>query len=205
MHLKRMKCMQECLIAKIEAYMANLEQADTEELGEALDMVKDLSEAIYYSTITKAMEEPTQSGTDPAMAYYRDMDRHGGRMYYSDNMHTEHGASNGRYYSDSSYGSSGGNPRNFSSGSSQGGGHSTSYSSPSYSNSRDMREGRSPMSRKNYMESKEMGHDKTTQVKELEKYISELTTDITEMIEGASQEEKQLLQRKISTLATKIV
>ena len=55
MHLKRMKCMQECLIAKIEAYMANLEQADTEELGEALDMVKDLSEAIYYSTITKAM------------------------------------------------------------------------------------------------------------------------------------------------------
>ena len=123
------------------------------------------------------------------MAYYRDMDRYGGRMYYSDN----------------SYGSSGGNTRNFSSSSSQDGGHSTSYSSPNYSNSRDMREGRSPMSRKNYMESKEMGHDKTTQVKELEKYISELTTDITEMIEGASQEEKQLLQRKISTLATKIV
>ena len=49
-----------------------------------------------------------------------------------------------------------------------------------------MREGRSPISRKNYMESKEMGNDKTVQVKELEKYISELTTDITEMIEGAS-------------------
>ena len=31
-----------------------------------------------------------------------------------------------------------------------------------------------------------MNHDKAVQVKELEKYISELTADITEMIEGAS-------------------
>lgn len=42
------------------------------------------------------------------------------------------------------------------------------------------------MSRKSYMESKETHQDKATQVRELEKYISELTTDITEMIEGAS-------------------
>lgn len=189
MHLTRMKCMQECLLAKIEAYMADLEQADTEELGEALDMVKDLSEAIYYSTITKAMEESTHNEADPAMAYYRDMDRRGGRMYYSDNYHWPSGET----------------ARNFSNDSSQNDWHSSSSYSPNHSNSRDMREGRSPISRKNYMESKEMGQDKTVQVKELEKYISELTTDITEMIEGASQEEKQLLQRKISTLATKIV
>ena len=189
MHLTRMKCMQECLLAKIEAYMADLEQADTEELGEALDMVKDLSEAIYYSTITKAMEESTHNESDSAMAYYRDMDRYGGRMYYSDNYHWPSGEVD----------------RNFSKDSSQNDWHSSSYYSPNHSNSRDIREGRSPISRKNYMESKEMGHDKTVQVKELEKYISELTTDITEMIEGASQEEKQLLQRKISTLATKIV
>ena len=189
MHLTRMKCMQECLLAKIEAYMADLEQADTEELGEALDMVKDLSEAIYYSTITKAMEESTHNEADPAMAYYRDMDRYGGRMYYSDNYHWPSGEVD----------------RNFSKDSSQNDWHSSSYYSPKHSNSRDIREGRSPISRKNYMESKELGHDKTVQVKELEKYISELTTDITEMIEGASQEEKQLLQRKISTLATKIV
>ena len=75
MHLTRMKCMQECLLAKIEAYMADLEQADTEELGEALDMVKDISEAIYYSTITKAMEESTHNEADSAMAYYKNMDR----------------------------------------------------------------------------------------------------------------------------------
>jgi hypothetical protein len=35
----------------------DLSSVDTEELGEAIDMVKDLSEAIYYCTITKSMEE----------------------------------------------------------------------------------------------------------------------------------------------------
>jgi hypothetical protein len=42
-------------------------------------------------------------------------------------------------------------------------------------------------------------------MQELEKYMHELTTDITEMIEGASAEEKQMLKTKISALATKIV
>ena len=32
--------------------MTHLEQADTKELGEAIDMIKDLEEAIYYKTIT---------------------------------------------------------------------------------------------------------------------------------------------------------
>lgn len=37
--------------------MANLKETDTEELGQAVDMIKDLEEAIYYCTITKAMEK----------------------------------------------------------------------------------------------------------------------------------------------------
>ena len=69
---------------------------------------------------------------------------------------------------------------------------------------RDSREGRSPMSRKYYMESKSMHQDKTKQLKDLENYMQELTTDITEMIDGASSEEKQLLQKKLSTLSSKI-
>jgi hypothetical protein len=36
---------------------------------------------------------------------------------------------------------------------------------------RDRREGKSPMSRKMYMESKEMHKDKNTQLHELEKYV----------------------------------
>jgi hypothetical protein len=36
--------------------------------------------------------------------------------------------------------------------------------------------------------------DKTHQMKELENYMQELSTDLTEMIEDASPEEKQMLQ-----------
>jgi hypothetical protein len=69
---------------------------------------------------------------------------------------------------------------------------------------RDQREGRSPMSRKMYMESKEMRKDKVYQIQELEKYVQELTSDMMEMIADASPEEKQMLSNKIATLATKI-
>ena len=69
---------------------------------------------------------------------------------------------------------------------------------------RDQREGRSPMSRKGYMEGKEMHLGKEKQMKELEKYMQELTSDITEMIQGSSPEEKQLMQKKIATLAEKV-
>ena len=69
---------------------------------------------------------------------------------------------------------------------------------------RDSREGRSPMSRKTYVESKELHHDKAVQMKELDKYMQELTQDIVDMIKDASPEEKQLLKQKISVLSTKI-
>jgi hypothetical protein len=70
---------------------------------------------------------------------------------------------------------------------------------------RDPREGRSYMSRKTYMESKEMGRDKLGSIQDLEHYMSELSSDITEMIEKASIEEKQLLQKKLNTLAQKVI
>ena len=41
-------------------------------------------------------------------------------------------------------------------------------------------------------------------MKELDRYMTELTHDIAEMIQDASPEEKSLLQQKIATLATKI-
>ena len=41
-------------------------------------------------------------------------------------------------------------------------------------------------------------------MKDLEKYMHELSTDITEMISDASPEEKQLLKQKLTTLATKL-
>lgn len=55
--MKRLHHMKESLMAEVQAQMNHLECVNTKELGEAIDMIKDLSEAIYYCTITEAMEE----------------------------------------------------------------------------------------------------------------------------------------------------
>lgn len=74
---------------------------------------------------------------------------------------------------------------------------------------RDGREGRSGASRRSYIETKEMHPDnsqesKQAKMKELEKYMGELSGDITEMIAGASNEEKTMLKAKLQTLMQKI-
>jgi hypothetical protein len=96
----------------------------------------------------------------------------------------------------------------YSSGSNEGGSNrgGSSSNSRQYTETymRDPREGRSYNSRKMYMESKEMHKDKSSQLKELEKYMQELTQDMVEMIEGASPEEKQYLEKRVSALASKI-
>lgn len=55
--MHRLKNMKETLIGCVQTQLADIKNVDTEELGEAIDMIKDLEEAIYYCTITKAMEE----------------------------------------------------------------------------------------------------------------------------------------------------
>lgn len=104
--------------------------------------------------------------------YWRDMDRHMGKMYYTEPI-------------------------------TMGANRST------MSGMRDSREGRSGQSRRTYMETKEMHRsntpeDKQQKMKELEKYMGELSGDITEMISDASNEEKTMLKSKLQTLAQKI-
>lgn len=108
--------------------------------------------------------------------YYRDMDRDMGRMYYTDT------GMRGNMGNSSRTGNSG---------------------------MRDGREGRSGASRRSYIETKEMHPDnsqesKQAKMKELEKYMGELSGDITEMIAGASNEEKTMLKAKLQTLMQKI-
>ena len=55
--MEKLKNMKETLMNNIQMQMGHLETVDTKELGEAIDMVKDLAEAIYYCTITEAMTE----------------------------------------------------------------------------------------------------------------------------------------------------
>lgn len=214
--MDRLKNMKETLVGCVQAQLADIKHADTKELGEAIDMIKDLEEAMYYCSIVKAMEKSEEEEEmiekmgkkhpqefhhyyTPMMypyeyPYERDMDRERGRMYYSPNQPRN---------SQGEFTSGRGMRRNYE--------DYTSYmSGDGYSERempvglRDSREGKSGISRRNYMESKELHHGKEKKIKELEKYMQELTQDIVEMIEDASPEEKQMLEKKMTHLTSKI-
>ena len=169
-HLKSMK---EQLICKVQEQFDHLDVVNTEELGEVIDMIKDIAEAEYYCTITKAMEEKDKEERSDNIYYhtmpYPDYDRE--RMHYS--------------------------------GSKGNGSEKSAHISEMMAH--DPREGRAKNSRKMYMESKEIHKDAATQMKDLEKYLQDLSDDIAEMIQDATPQEKQVLQQKIATLSTKII
>ena len=54
--MKRLKCMKNTLIDIVQEQLSHSDCADTKELGQVIDMIKDLSESIYYCTVTEAME-----------------------------------------------------------------------------------------------------------------------------------------------------
>ena len=175
MNHEKLKWMKDSLICVVENQLCNLDEVDTKELGEAIDMIKDLEEAIYYCTVTEAMN----NSDNEKMWEIKKSDHH-----------QEHGDSR-MYY---------------------GGGYPMTYAEDGtpymddrdYPMQRDEREGRSYNSRRMYMEAKEMKRDKASQLRELEKYMQELSQDITEMIADASPDEKQYLEKKITALAAKI-
>ena len=223
MSMDMLKSMKQTLMCCAQGQMGHLESVDAKELGEVIDMIKDLEEAMYYCVITEAMLKGEKEGWghgeeghsrqyhDPYA--YRDWDH--GRMYspkyneyyqpydimynrgrmYNDNgngtMYNDNG--NGTMYNDEIMYNGNGNGIMY---------HEKEW--PYDMMMRDHREGKSPMSRRRYMEAKEMKQDKNTQLQELEKYIKELSHDVVEMIEDASPEEKKYLANKISALATKV-
>lgn len=140
--------MKETLCCAAESQMHNLSNVNAEELGEVIDMIKDLEEAIYYATITEAMNE--KDSENKKMGYHQQI--------FDDSLWDE----------------------------------PDDYNGNSYKN------------RRMYMEAKEMHKDKAVQLRELEKYMQELSTDIVDMIQDASSEEKAYLEKKISALATKV-
>lgn len=158
--MERLKAMKNALMSCVEGEMTHLESANTHELGEAIDMIKDLEEAMYYHSIADAMKEEKYSN-----------------KYYNTNTFNPYIDKEDRRYE---------------------------YPEHKQEYPRDYREGRSPMRRKMYMESHELHKDKDTQMRELENYVQELTSDIMEMIAQATPEEKQMLQQKIMILANKI-
>lgn len=196
--MHQLEQMKERLMHCVEGQLGDLYSADSKELGEAIDMIKDLSEAIYYCSIVEAMKE-TQGkekyGEHEVHHYYEPMtynDRSNGRMYYP-----EYNA-NTMFYPYMYYSEGGRSSRNYD-------GNGTRNYTETPMHMRDYREGRSGEYRRMYMESKEMHKDKAVKMQELEKYMHELSNDMTEMITEASPEEKQIMKNKLTTLAGKIV
>ena len=150
---KRIIAMIEKLADCLEPQFDDLHEADCCELGQAVDILKDLEEALYYHTVTEAMKGEGAYGDWPETTAYNKKKDH-------------HLTDDGLTY--------------------------------------DECHGKSCINRKAYLEAKHSNKDKATQLRELEKYMQELTTDIVEMIQDSSPEEKQYLEKKISALASKI-
>ena len=210
--MEQLKAMKEQLTSIVQSQLAHTDSVDTKELGEAVDMIKDLAEAIYYCSITEAMDESKDKGNT---YYYTTYNQHRPDMM---TRYDEIFDPNRMFY-----GGQGAGPGNIGQGSNNSSGGSRMYRTgrrinpvyyqPDYREydypgqmmpDHDPREGRARKSRRMYIESKELHKDSATQMKELEKYIQDLSKDVTEMIEHATPEEKQLLQQKIMTLSTKI-
>ena len=217
---KRLMAMKQNLASAIEAQLCNLSEVDCEELGQAIDMLKDLEEALYFCTITEAMSGEGKGKGNVEIEYEghkknghsqmngNDQMYYGGSQMYMGSPMMYADGSNGSSNGGSSTSYYGGNDQMYYQGrDSQGrytsgrGSSRSDYSEPMMY--RDEREGRSPQNRRMYMEAKG-SKDKATQLRELEKYMQELTSDMVEMIQDSSPEEKQYLEKKISALASKI-
>ena len=204
MHIKNIHSMieklSECAKCELDKGIENI---DTKEMGEVAEIIKELAEAEYYAEIVKAMKESEYGEDYDYMGAY---DRKGYRGQPRDSrgrymrrgyerpmmMHDDdwEDMERMRDMDRMSYGRMG-----------YAGG---SMESVSMNDFRDSREGRSGQKRRGYMEAKEQGKDKPTKMRELEEYMKELSTDVTEMIGDASPEEKTMLKNKLSVLMQKI-
>lgn len=210
MDVKRMHEMIEKLseCAKTQ-FEKGIDHVDTCEMGKVIDMMKDLSEAMYYRTLTKAMED---SDSDEVLEMF---ERYGdsGRRYYDHYRYADgrfapkgHGTYRRGYEEPPYYHMT---PEMYHRDMDRDMGRMY-YTEPTMNTSmRDSREGRSGMSRRAYMENKELHKanttaDKEAKVRDLNTYMTELATDMSEIINDATSEEKSVLKSKLSALVTKI-
>lgn len=227
--LKTVKSLCETMENAIKTQLdKGLDKVNTHEMYEAVDIYKDLSEVkknivetCYKMQIMESMEEseygedydengeiryyrgqPRSKTSGRYMSrgdgrrnymypeeYYRDLDRESmKRMYSTSSTDTSHSYTDG--YNDG-----------------QDIGYKKGYEEGKRTMPRDYREGRSGRNRRTYIETKETKDNspesKQMKMRELEKYMNELSSDITEMIGDASPEEKNLLKNKLQTLSQK--
>ena len=209
MDIKRMHEMIEKLSESAECEFAKgIECVDTEEMGKVTDMLKDLAEAMYYRTLTKSMDEADPEQVLDMFERYGDGRRYYDRYRYADGRFAPKGRGTRRGYDEPPYWHM--TPEMYHRDMDRDMGRM--YYTESFASTgpmRDAREGRSGMSRRAYMENKELHKantpaDKEAKVRDLNTYMTELATDMSEIINDATPEEKSVLKSKLSALVTKI-
>ena len=194
----------------------NLEGIDTHECYEVVDIIKDLAEAKMY--IVKAMYQEQIMCAMEEAEYGEDYDENG-RKFYSDRSYKKRMRER-RPYMNEEYDPTDMRDMDYDDGRmyyTEGGYRVAKNLTPNQSafhhgnnnmQYRDIREGRSGISRKTYMETKEMNPSNSTEskqkkVRELEHYMNELSSDLSEMMDDASPEEKEMGKKKLNEMLQK--
>lgn len=233
MHIKHIHDMVEKLseFAKCELDKG-IEQVDTKEMGEVAEIIKELSEAEYYTKISKAMDEAEYGEDYDYMGAYDEHERKGyrgqrrdsrgrymsnrGRRGYESRMmpdmdwddmeyqrDMDRNTHNKMYYTDGN--TSGSSSSGMNSGSMGSSGGNRGYSDSGRENS----ESRYDRARRGYEETKAMHksgsvEDKKKNMESLEHYMKELSEEMAELIESMDANEKTMVRSKLQTLAQKV-
>ena len=85
--MEQLRNIEQCLIGSVQGQMGDLKKVNAKEMGEVIDMIKDLEEAMYYCSIIEAMEktskkEEEHSSAPMNISYY--MEGNTPPHYYSD-------------------------------------------------------------------------------------------------------------------------
>lgn len=201
----------ECAKCEIDKGIENIDPC---EMGQVTDMMKDLAEAMYYRTLMKAMEESSADETMEMFDRFDDGRRFYDNYRYANGRFAPKGRGTRRGYEEPPYWHM--TPEMYremehdrdmdrSSG-------RMYYTEPKMTpdgGMRDRREGKSGMSRRSYMESKELHkgntpEDKDAKMHDLEIYMKELSEDMAELISDMTPEERTMTKSKLSTLVSKM-
>ena len=209
MHIERMHKMIECLNEKALCELEKgTENVDTCEMGQVVDMIKDLNEAEYKAVIVKAMKKADEEKEEYDKMLLRELKEEygedaGRRFYdhyrYSDGRFAPKGHGTYRGYSEPYYHMTPEMYRDM----------DRDTNSRMYYTETGMNESGYDRAKRTYTETKEMHRgntpeDKKAKMQELERYAKSLTEDVVEMVSDMSDEEKNLLRTKMQILMQKI-
>ena len=168
-----METLEECVSFELSKGIKNV---DVNEMGAAIDMIKDCCEAMYYYSIHEAMEEYDEEE----------------KMYYPRRRDSK-----GRYMPRKAYDEYGWTLTD---------GMDKMYWGGDVirEHEHDPREGKSGIHRKSYKESKALGKTEDMTKQELETYMKELGMDIAEIVSSATPAERSMLKQKLTEMASKV-